>query len=358
MAAQNGERSPILQRKKRSEGSAQGQEDGAGPSGEAGGRGQPREPEPGMSFLNEPMANGPKISLIKDLDNVATRIHSDINLTDVSAIFTSACHALLDCLLEMLAAFTPEDLNDALMVILKSSTDSQVLAQKMALLCRIKSPPDTIEFRNLLIYNFKNFLIGYSRFSSLMGALADIATQILVSKEMVMEELEIDEVFLESFKMGVFVQKCVSSVAALVARVYDLTLLERSQREWDSISLQLSQLQVPVAVRLKCLKYRTGRHSEKDFEAIQTYLISEYGNVASWEERVSSTFNKTHKLVTSAATHRLNLTHQGENLILPLLKQLDDIFMLPAVGSLGVLGAVFAVCGIFFVAARFFDGPC
>ena len=61
MAAQNGERSPILQRKKRSEGSAQGQEDGAGPSGEAGGRGQPREPEPGMSFMNEPMANGPKI---------------------------------------------------------------------------------------------------------------------------------------------------------------------------------------------------------------------------------------------------------------------------------------------------------
>ena len=130
MATQDGERSPIFQRNKRSEGHSQGQNDEAGPSGRPSGRGESREPESGLNFMNEPLANGPRITLIKDLDNVATRIHSDITLTDVSSIFASACHALLDCLLEMLAAFRPEDMNEALMVILKSSTDSQVLAQK------------------------------------------------------------------------------------------------------------------------------------------------------------------------------------------------------------------------------------
>ena len=77
MAAQDAERSPVFSRRNRPEGPSQGHsEQSQGSHTDAKGSGEPQD----IPFINEPMANGPKITLINDLDSVANRIHADVNL--------------------------------------------------------------------------------------------------------------------------------------------------------------------------------------------------------------------------------------------------------------------------------------
>ena len=325
------EGSPIFRRRER------GNEDPGGP-GPPNNEGEDsldegQEHEQNEVPRGENLADGYRVTLGRDLEAIASRITDEQTLEDIYGLYASCCQATLDAVLDMINQFETVDLDTRLFEVLKGSTESLILASKMNGLCRIRTMPSTIEQRNLLVHNFKAFTLAFDQFSALTGALADDASQIIEARSSGLPEEEITRLFAEAFKLAVFVRKCISAVIALTGRVYDYDYLEKVSNDWRATVVLLTTLHVPIHIRLKCLKLRSQRATQQDFETIQAFLITEFNKIASLEERVSKHFESLFSFVTSAATHRLGLSHRSQELVEPLLRKLEDIFNLAAVGD-------------------------
>ena len=325
------EGSPIFRRRERENDDPGGQQppgdEGEGPLGEG------QENEQNEVPRDENLADGYRVTLGRDLEAIASRMTDDQTLEDIYGLYASCCQATLDSVLDMINQFETLDLDPRLFEVLKGSTESLILASKMNGLCRIRTMPSSREQRNLLVHNFKAFTLAFDQFSALTGALADEAAQIVEARLSGLSEEELTRLFAEAFKLAVFVRKCISAVIALTGRVYDYDYLEKVSNDWKATVVLLTTLHVPIHIRLKCLKLRSQRATQQDFETIQAFLITEFNKIASLEERVSKHFESLFNLATSAATHGLGLSQRSQELVEPLLRKLEDIFNLAAVGG-------------------------
>ena len=348
--------SPVLHRRQRDNAEPPPQQQQAGadnrqgedaPGGQAGQPGAGPAPQQGQNAgdqrqqddggVGDPLRDVPvrgyRLTILQDLENVAARLAPDSSLDDCLMVHNAANDAVLDCIVELLLNFEHAEVDDQRSRSLRAATNSRILATKLMVFARLSDFPPRLEQKKLFLSNFQEFLQGYMRYVSLVAALSDHAARFLSAWRGQLNQDNVQRVFREAMQLANFVRKCVSSTCALVARQHDAIALGKMNLDWAAIRMTLESLEIPVGVRLKILKVKSGRGRESDHQAIKAFVDGQYQRIAHLEEQVTDQFEKLFNFVSSIAAHFLGLSNQGERLISPVMKKLDDIFGFGVVGG-------------------------
>ena len=283
--------------------------------------------------LRDVPVRGYRLTILQDLENVAARLTPDSSLDDCLLVHNAATDAVFDCIGELLLNFQHSEIDDQRIRSLRAATNSRILATKLSVLARITEFPPRPEQKKLFLSNFQEFLQGFMRYVSLVAALSDHAARFLAAWRGQLNQDNVQRVFREAMQLANFVRKCVSSACALAARQHDAVTLGKMHLDWAAIRMTLESLEVPVGVRLKILKVKSGRGRESDHRAIRDFVDGQYQRIAHLEEQVTDQFEKLFSFVSSVAAHFMGLSHQGERLISPIMRKLDDIFGFGVVGG-------------------------
>ena len=315
---------------------AQAGQPGAGPAPQQGqNAGDQRHQDDGG--VGDPLRNVPvrgyRLTILQDLENVAARLTPDSSLDDCLLVHNAANDAVLDCIVELLLNFRHAEVDDQRSRSLRAATSSRILATKLMVFARVTEFPPRVEQKKLFLSNFQEFLQGYMRYVSLIAALSDHAARFLAAWRGQLNQDNVQRVFREAMQLANFVRKCVSSACVLAARQHDAITLGKMNLDWAAIRMTLESLEIPVGVRLKILKVKSGRGRESDHQAIKAFIDGQYQRIAHLEEQVTDQFEKLFNFVSSIAAHFMGLSNQGERLISPIMRKLDDIFGFGVVGG-------------------------
>ena len=315
---------------------AQADPPGAGPGprqGQDAGNQQRQDDRGAGDPLRNVPVRGHRLSILQDLENVASRLTPDSSLDECLLVHIAANDALLDSIVELLLNFQHAEVDDQRIRSLRASTNSRILANKLSVFARVVEFPPRLEQKKLFLSNFQEFLHGFMMYVSLIAALSDHAARFLAAWEGQLNQDNVQRIFREAMQLATFVRKCVSSVCVLAARQHDSVTLGKMTLDWAAIRMTLESLDIPVALRLKILKVKSGRGRESDHQAIKSFINGQYQRIAILEEQVTDQFEKLFRFVSSVTAHFMGLSHQGEHLISPIIRKLDDVFGFGTVGG-------------------------